>query len=97
MGINFVIPVQCCRDLCGSDWYPGPAPKFRPVLRRDELPPEVLDLEGFSDILSNYYTEQNIGQLWRDVQPLYQREIERLHDPVVGHPVPVLHLSSSNG
>ncbi len=60
----------------------GPAPKFRPVLRRDELPPEVLDLEGFSDILSNYYTEQNIGQLWRDVQPLYQREIERLHDPV---------------
>jgi hypothetical protein len=60
----------------------GPAPKFRPVLRRDELPPDVLDLEGFSDILSNYYTEQNIGQLWREVQPLYGREIERLHDAV---------------
>ena len=41
----------------------GPAPKFRPVLRRDELPPDVLDLEGFSEILSNYYTEQKIGQL----------------------------------
>ena len=60
----------------------GPAPKFRPVLKRDQLPPEVLDLDGFSDILSNYYTEQNIGELWRNVQPLYQREIERLHDPV---------------
>src|SRR5580704_2049146 len=60
----------------------GPAPKFRPVLRRDELPPDVLDLEGFSDILSNYYTEQNIGKLWRSVQPLYDREIERLHEPV---------------
>src|SRR6516225_4273427 len=60
----------------------GPAPKFRPVLRRDELPPDVLDLEGFSDILSSYYTEQNIGSLWRSVHPLYEREIERLHDPV---------------
>jgi hypothetical protein len=60
----------------------GPAPKFQPVLRRDELPPEVLELEGFSDILSNYYTEQKIGKIWGGVQPLYDREIERLHDPV---------------
>jgi len=60
----------------------GSAPKFQPVLRRDELPPEVLDLEGFSDVLSNYYTEQNIHAMWRDVQLLYNREIERLHDSV---------------
>jgi tetratricopeptide (TPR) repeat protein len=60
----------------------GPAPKFRPVLRRDELPPDVLDLEGFSDILSNYYTEQKIGRMFREVQPLYDREIDRLHDPI---------------
>jgi hypothetical protein len=60
----------------------GPAPAFQPVLRRDELPPEVIALEGFSEILSNYYQEQNIGQLWRQVQPIYNREVERLHDPV---------------
>jgi hypothetical protein len=60
----------------------GPAPKFQPILRRDELPPEVLTLEGFSEILSNYYTEQKIGQLWRQVQPVYNQEIERLHDPI---------------
>jgi tetratricopeptide (TPR) repeat protein len=60
----------------------GPAPKFQPTLRRDELPPEVLDLEGFSDILSNYYTEQGIHTLWREVQPLYDQEIQRLHDPI---------------
>jgi tetratricopeptide (TPR) repeat protein len=60
----------------------GPAPHFQPVLRRDELPPEVLSLEGFSEILSNYYQEQKIGQLWRQVQPIYSREIERLHEPV---------------
>src|ERR1700675_4565914 len=60
----------------------GPAPKFQLTLRRDELPPEVLALEGFSEILSAYYQEQNIGQLWRRVQPIYSREIERMHDSV---------------
>jgi len=60
----------------------GPAPKFQPVLRRDELPPEVLELEGFSEILSSYYTEQKIGMLWRQVQPEYNRAIERLHESI---------------
>jgi hypothetical protein len=60
----------------------GPAPRFQTTLRRDELPPEVLALEGFSEILSNYYTEQNIGRLWREVQPVYNREIERLHEQI---------------
>ena len=60
----------------------GPAPGFQPVLRRDELPPEVIQLEGFSEILSQYYTEQHIGKLWREVQPVYNREIARLHDAI---------------
>jgi len=60
----------------------GPAPAFQPVLRRDELPPEIVALEGFSEILSNYYQEQKIEQLWRQVQPIYSREVERLHGPV---------------
>jgi hypothetical protein len=60
----------------------GPAPKFQPVLRRDELPQEMLALEGFSEVLSAYYTEQKIGALWHEVQPVYNREIERLHDPI---------------
>jgi hypothetical protein len=60
----------------------GPAPRFTPTLRRDELPPEILVLEGFSEILSAYYTEQKIGLLWRQVQPVYTREIENLHEQV---------------
>jgi tetratricopeptide (TPR) repeat protein len=60
----------------------GPAPAFQAALKRDELPPEIIALEGFSEILSNYYQEQGIGQLWRQVQPVYNREVERLHDPV---------------
>ena len=60
----------------------GPAPQFQSVLRRDDLPPEVIALEGFSEILANYYQEQKIGVMWRQVQPIYEREIERLHDTV---------------
>jgi hypothetical protein len=60
----------------------GPAPKFEPILRRDELPPEVIALEGFPEILSNYYKEQKIGDLWRQVQPVYNHEIEQMHDSV---------------
>ena len=58
----------------------GPAPAFRPILRRDELPPDVIALLGFSELLSGYYQEQKIGELWRQVQPIYNREIERLHE-----------------
>ena len=60
----------------------GPAPKFQITLRRDDLPDEMLALEGFSEILSNYYQEQHIGRLWKDLQPIYNREIEKAHDPV---------------
>jgi tetratricopeptide (TPR) repeat protein len=59
-----------------------PAPKFELTLRRDELPPEVIALEGFSEILAAYHQEQKIGRLWRELQPLYNRDIERLHDSV---------------
>ncbi len=60
----------------------GPAPDFQPVLTRDQLPPEVLQLEGFSEILSSYYKEQNIGTLWQQAQPVYNREIEQLQESV---------------
>jgi hypothetical protein len=60
----------------------GPPPNFVPTLRRDELPPEVITLEGFSEILSAFYKEQKIGQLWRSVQPVYNREIDQLHESV---------------
>ena len=60
----------------------GPAPAFQPILRRDELPPDVIALLGFSELLSNYYQEQKIGDLWQHVQPIYNREIQRLHEPL---------------
>ncbi len=60
----------------------GPAPNFAPIVRHEEIPPEALALEGFSEILANYYKEQEIRDLWRQAQPAYNREMERLHEPV---------------
>jgi hypothetical protein len=60
----------------------GPAPAFQPILRRDDLPPDVIALAGFSELLSSYYQEQKIGNLWQQVQPIYSREIQRLQEPL---------------
>lgn len=60
----------------------GPPPKFSYRLSHDDLPPDVLTIEGFNDVLANFYREAQIDRLWKQVQPEYEREIERLHEPV---------------
>jgi len=60
----------------------GPPPKFNYLLRHDELPPDVLAIEGFNEVLANFYREAQIGRLWAQVEPEYNREIARLHGPV---------------
>lgn len=60
----------------------GPPPKFNYRLSHDDLPPDVLAIEGFNDMLANFYREAQIDRLWKQVRPEYEREIERLHAPV---------------
>lgn len=60
----------------------GPPPKFSYVLRHDELPPDVLAIEDFTDVLASFYREAQIERLWTQVAPEYDREIARLHAPV---------------
>ena len=60
----------------------GPPPKFTYRLSHDDLPPDVLTIEGFNEVLANFYREAQIDRLWRQVQAEYEREIERLHEPV---------------
>jgi hypothetical protein len=60
----------------------GPAPNFKPTMKRDDLPPEVITLEGFPEILSKFYVEQHIGRIWVQVQPVYNHEIDQIHDTV---------------
>ncbi len=60
----------------------GPPPRFTYVLRHDELPPDVLAIEDFSEVLANFYREAQIERLWAQVQPEYDSEIARVHGPV---------------
>lgn len=60
----------------------GPPPKFKYLLRRDELPPDVLPIEGFNEVLASFYREAQVERLWAQVEPEYNREIARLHGPV---------------
>jgi tetratricopeptide (TPR) repeat protein len=60
----------------------GPPPKFEFQLRRDELPPDALALEGFNEILANFYREEQLDQLWQHYQPDYERGVEFYSAPV---------------
>ena len=61
----------------------GPPPRFSYLLRRDELPPDVPPIEGFNEILANFYAEAKIDRLWSQVQPDYEKEMERLSPSVM--------------
>jgi len=51
-------------------------------LRRDDLPPEALTLDGFNAILANFYSEAKIDELWKYYQPEYERSVESLRAPI---------------
>lgn len=60
----------------------GPAPGFALIVRRDELPPDVLALDGFSEVLANFYQEAQIEQLWHQFQPAYERAADGMREPL---------------
>lgn len=60
----------------------GPPPKFAFEMRREDLPPDALALEGFNEILANFYSEAQLDQLWQFYQPDYQRGIEYYSAPL---------------
>ena len=60
----------------------GPAPKFEIVPKREELPPAVLALDGFSAVLANFYEEAQIEQLWRQFEPAYERAAAGIREPL---------------
>jgi tetratricopeptide (TPR) repeat protein len=58
----------------------GPPPKFELTLRREDLPPDVLALDGFRDVLAKFYQETNMEALWREYQPRYEQSQLQLRD-----------------
>jgi tetratricopeptide (TPR) repeat protein len=55
------------------DLVVGPPPDFQFLYDRDLLPPDVLAIESFQDILSNFYREAHLAARWSVVEPEYER------------------------
>jgi tetratricopeptide (TPR) repeat protein len=60
----------------------GPPPNFTFLLDRDVLPPDVLAVEGFQEVLVNFYHEAHLDLRWASVEAEYNRAIERYQSPV---------------
>ncbi len=60
----------------------GRAPKFEYMVKREALPPDVIGLEGFNEVLAAFYAEAGIGALWEQVRPEYEKDVRRLQEPV---------------
>jgi tetratricopeptide (TPR) repeat protein len=60
----------------------GEPPRFEFEVDRDVLPPDALALEGFQEVLANFYREAGLAHRWTQVQPEYERLVERDQSPV---------------
>jgi tetratricopeptide (TPR) repeat protein len=60
----------------------GPPPRFNYLLDRDVLPPDVLAIEGFQEILATFYHDAHLDLRWARVEPEYQRAVARDESPV---------------
>ena len=56
----------------------GAPPRFELTVSREEEPPDVLALEGFSEVLAAWYQEAHLDQLYQRAEPAYEREARRL-------------------
>ncbi len=59
----------------------GP-PAFEYRFRQNELPPDVVPLEGLGPLMARFYREADIASLWERAQPDYDAEIARYHEPL---------------
>jgi Tetratricopeptide repeat len=60
----------------------APPPKFAFTLNPDALPPDALALEGFNEVLANFYQEAQLDQLWQRLQPGYDRVLAVVRQPL---------------
>lgn len=60
----------------------GPPPEFRFPVKRDLLPPDVLAIEGFQQVLINFYSEAQLEKRWASIEPEYSRAAVRYQSPV---------------
>ena len=59
------------------------APDFAWRTRDVEIPPDAKALEGLTPLLIDFYRQANLDQLWRKARPVYDKELEKYHSPVL--------------
>lgn len=59
----------------------GP-PSFKPKFPPNRMPPDAASLEGFGELLAEFYREAALDELWAQAQPAYDEVIARYHEPV---------------
>jgi hypothetical protein len=60
----------------------GPPPHFDFQVNRDLVPPDVIAIDGFREILVAFYQEARLDRRWASVEPEYQRAIAVYQSPV---------------
>jgi tetratricopeptide (TPR) repeat protein len=60
----------------------GPPPQFQFLYDRDLLPPDVLTIEDFQDVLANFFREAHLAARWGEVEPEYERARSIYDSPV---------------
>jgi hypothetical protein len=60
----------------------GPPPRFDFQVSHDQLPPDVLAIDGFREILAAFYQEAHLDLHWAQVEPEYERSVSA-YQPVL--------------
>jgi hypothetical protein len=60
----------------------GPPPNFTYQIDHEMLPPDVLSIENFDEILRNFYKDAHLSVEWTQMSKDYEREVERYERPV---------------
>ncbi|MBZ5516503.1 MAG: hypothetical protein LAN62_16965, partial [Acidobacteriia bacterium] len=60
----------------------GPPPNFALTVRENELPPDARALVGLLPLLKKFSEQANLTDLWAQLQPRHDQEIERYSAPV---------------
>ena len=55
----------------------GPPPSFQFQMDTEQLPPDVLAIEGFQKLLADFYREARLDVRWAKIEPEYGPAVER--------------------
>jgi tetratricopeptide (TPR) repeat protein len=59
------------------------APDFAWKTRDVDIPPDAKALEGLTPLLIDFYRQASVDELWRRARPVYEKELEKYHSPVL--------------